>query len=338
MYAVDASHLGIVEDIERIAAGVRGGAWLDGSVVVARDGLSGLAAGPDPVGVLRPAWLLDHVRPLTDPLDWLAGDPAQVSAHAQAWRRVAHTLSVEADRLTRASRSELPEWSGPAADAYARWVADRVLALGALSRAAATVAAMSEDAGALIGTVRRLIRGAVVAVVSQLLAYAPDPTTAADRCAECASRITRWLRDLIANLRRMEALAGRLTSRMTELAESLRGRAADHEFTGEMRRPDQETSQEYDRIREADDVVLVTAAAGSYGFDEADIRTVKDHVFRGAPHPDLYFNRPPLAAPSKIAEAWSALRSGAPTPEDIIWLHHERAETRRPTAAPPQRP
>ncbi|MET0425283.1 MAG: WXG100 family type VII secretion target, partial [Actinoplanes sp.] len=212
-FTVDAPHRQIVEDIERIAAGVRTAAWLDGAVAVARDGLSGLAPGPDPVGVLRPTWLLDQVRPLTDPLDWLAGDPAQVSAHAQAWRQTAHTLGAEADHLSRASRSELPQWSGPAADAYAGWAAGQVLALGALSRAASTVAAMSEDAGALIGTVRRLIRDAVVTVVSKLLAYAPDPAAASELCAECASRITQWLRDLIANLRRLNALANRLTSR-----------------------------------------------------------------------------------------------------------------------------
>ena len=67
-------------------------------------GLDGLALVSDPVGSLLQygvAWLIEHVRPLTEALDWLAGDPAQIAAHAQTWRNVAGTLRDEAERLAR---------------------------------------------------------------------------------------------------------------------------------------------------------------------------------------------------------------------------------------------
>jgi hypothetical protein len=47
---------------------------------------------------------MEHVKPLSEALDWLAGDPGQISAHAQTWRNVASRLSGEADALGQAVR------------------------------------------------------------------------------------------------------------------------------------------------------------------------------------------------------------------------------------------
>ena len=58
-------------------------------------GLDALALVSDPVGALLQygiAWLIAHVKPLSEALDWLAGDPAQITAHAQTWRNVAVSL------------------------------------------------------------------------------------------------------------------------------------------------------------------------------------------------------------------------------------------------------
>ena len=89
----------ICEDIELIAQGVRTGNWIDGSLGVVSAGLDALAFVTDPVGNLLQygiAWLIEHVKPLSEALDWLAGDPAQITAHAQTWRNVAASLRDEA--------------------------------------------------------------------------------------------------------------------------------------------------------------------------------------------------------------------------------------------------
>jgi hypothetical protein len=39
------------------------------------------------------------VKPLSEALDWLAGDPAQIAAQAQTWRNVAGSLQDRADGL-----------------------------------------------------------------------------------------------------------------------------------------------------------------------------------------------------------------------------------------------
>jgi hypothetical protein len=111
----------IAEDIELIAQGVRDGSWIDGSLGVVGAGLDALALISDPVGALLQygvAWIIEHVKPLSEALDWLAGDPGQIAGHAQTWRNVAGDLRADADELIRAARLDASEWTGAAADAY----------------------------------------------------------------------------------------------------------------------------------------------------------------------------------------------------------------------------
>jgi hypothetical protein len=73
----------IAEDVEQIVKGVQDGSWVDGTLGTIAAGLDGLAIISDPVGALLQygvAWLIEHVKPLSQALDWLAGDPARISA------------------------------------------------------------------------------------------------------------------------------------------------------------------------------------------------------------------------------------------------------------------
>jgi len=151
----------IAEDIEQIATGVKNGDWVSGTLGVAGAGLDGLALVSDPVGALLQygiAWLIEHVKPLSEALDWLAGDPAAIAGHAQTWRNVAERLRAEADELVRAVRLDVSEWRGAAAEAYRTWVADHDRALRALGRASDTMALITEGAGVLIAAVRTMVR------------------------------------------------------------------------------------------------------------------------------------------------------------------------------------
>ena len=118
----------IAEDIEQIVAAVESDSWVTGGLAVAGTGLDGLALAVDPLGSLLGygiAWLIEHVKPLSEALDWLAGDPAQVAAHALVWRNAATSLAAEADSLAEAVRGEVADWSGSAADAYRQWAGRR---------------------------------------------------------------------------------------------------------------------------------------------------------------------------------------------------------------------
>ena len=227
----------IAEDIELIAAGIRSDSWVDKSLGVVSAGLDGLALISDPAGALLQygiAWLIEHVKPLSEALDWLAGDPAQIAAHAQTWRNVAAALRTHSEHLTRAACSDVSEWTGAAAEAYQRWAAQRAQALVALASGSDTMALITEGAGALIGTVRLMVRDAVATVVSRLIVYAGElaataglatPLVAeqvATLCASWAARIAHWLRAVLASLRNLMREGTRLADLIAQLRGHLR--------------------------------------------------------------------------------------------------------------------
>jgi hypothetical protein len=135
-------------------------------------GLATLGAVVSPLDALFEAglgWVVEHVWWLHEPLDALAGDPTQITAQARTWNNVAGEL----DAVARDHRgaAALPEWAGAASDAY-RGAVDRFA--GALERAAldaADLAGLILTTGAHVGTVRALVRDAIVAWVSDVAQY-----------------------------------------------------------------------------------------------------------------------------------------------------------------------
>jgi uncharacterized protein YukE len=349
----------IAEDIEAIAQGVQNHSWVDGTLGVVGAGLDALALVSDPVGALLQygiSWLIEHVKPLSEALDWLAGDPGEIAGHAQTWRNVASSLRAESDELARAARFELTEWQGAAADAYQRWASDRDQSLQALAKASDTLALITEGAGMLIGTVRLMVRDAVATVVSRLIVYAGELLATAGLatplvaeqvstlCASWAAKIAHWLKSLISSIRNLMRESDKLANLIERLKRALgvearsggdEAAARPRQTGGEVRRPRDEDDFElrwadevYDKIRATDDVPAVVETAGRYGFSRADIQSIKDHVFYNEHLLDHY---PPgemsrFDSSGRMAEAWQRLVSGDPHPADLDLLAHERYE------------
>lgn len=223
----------IVEDIEQLAQGVRDGSWISGGLAAVGAGLDALAFVSDPIGALSQygvAWIIEHVRPLSEALDWLAGDPAIIAAHAETWRNVARTVLEGASDLQRAVRTDVAEWQGTAGDAYRCWAGQQQSAIAGLASAAETMAVITEAAGVLIAGVRVLVRDAIAALVSRLVVYAAEEAGSlgfatplvveqvTTLVASWAGRIARWLKELLTSLRSLKGLAGRLG----ELIEALK--------------------------------------------------------------------------------------------------------------------
>jgi uncharacterized protein YukE len=224
----------IAQDVESIYRGVKDGSWIEGSLGAVSAGLDALAFVSDPIGALLQygvAWIIEHVKPLREALDWLAGDPAQIQAHARTWRNVAGALSDRAEDLDRAVRWDTIEWTGSAADAYRTWTAQQKAAVGALAKASETLAAITEAAGFLVAGVRMLVRDGIATLVSRLVVYAAEEAASlglatplvveqvSTLCASWAARIAKWLRDLVASLSRLRGMAGKVA----ELIEKIKG-------------------------------------------------------------------------------------------------------------------
>ncbi|WP_432958456.1 WXG100 family type VII secretion target [Micromonospora haikouensis] len=250
----------ICEDIELIAQGVRDGSWIDGSLGVVSAGLDALAFVSDPVGALLQygiAWLIEHVKPLSEALDWLAGDPAQITAHAQTWRNVAASLRDDAAELAHAARTEVAGWGGDAGPAYRTWAAGQHQAIGGLAQAADTLAAITEGAAGLVAAVRLLVRDAIATCVSRLIVYAGELVATAGLAtpvvveqvtttvASWAARIARLLRGLLASLRRLMPQIRRLGELIEKLRQAL-GRLLSHNRPDAPGRPSAGSPGSYD--------------------------------------------------------------------------------------------
>ncbi|HEX5200301.1 MAG TPA: WXG100 family type VII secretion target [Actinoplanes sp.] len=223
----------IAEDIELIHQGVRNGSWIDGTLGVAGAGLDALALISDPAGALLQygvSWLIEHVKPLSEALDWLAGDPGQIAAHAQTWRNVGNSLRDRMEVLARAVRFDTSEWSGTAGDAYRSWAAGHGQALAALATASDTMSAIVEGAGMLIAAVRVMVRDAIATVVSRLIVYAAEEVGSfglstplvvgqvTTLVASWAAKISQWLRKLIKSLRSLDGESGVLATLIEKIS------------------------------------------------------------------------------------------------------------------------
>jgi hypothetical protein len=281
----------LAEDIELIAQGVRNQSWVDGTLGAVGAGLDALALVSDPVGALLQygiAWLIEHVKPLSEALDWLAGDPGAIAGHAQTWRNVAERVRAESDELARAVRFDLTEWEGSAADAYRVWAGRREEALQSLGTASDTMALITEGAGLLIATVRTMVRDAVATVVSRLIVYAGEllaslgtatPLVAEQvttLCAAWAAKIARWLKDLISSLRNLGAMMGRLGEIVQDLVARLR---SSHGLENGLFREGDGIVRNGRKILMSRENVL--AVADKYGIDMSGVTFTLDKYRRG---------------------------------------------------------
>jgi hypothetical protein len=364
----------IAEDIETILAGVRSGSWIDTSLGAVSAGLDALAFVSDPIGGLLQygvAWILEHVKPLSDALDWLAGDPAQIAGHALTWRNVAGALRDRAEELGRAARWDTAEWTGAAADAYRRWSGRQQNAVGGLAGAAETLAAITEAAGMLVAGVRVMVRDAIAVLVSRLISYAAEEVFSvglatplvveqvSSLCAAWAAKIARWLRDLIGSLARLRGLADkideaiealkRLLSRLhgerhSEPVRTHGGHSSRPRNSADYERQERWANDAYEDIRANPDTDVISnnlrnvdRLDGSTGFSPEEIDRIRQQIFFEE-HPVSDYDGGIVSrrydASPDMAEAWLRMRSGHARPEDITLLEHESAEARYYNAHP----
>jgi hypothetical protein len=226
----------IAEDIQLIIQGIENRSWVDTTLGTVSASLDALALRADPVGVLVQygvSWLIEHVKPLTRALDLLAGDPRQIAAHAQTWRNVAGSLRDSACDLDFYVWSDVPEWTGDAADSYRAWSREQQGSINALALGADAMAIITEVAGALVAGVRTMVRDFIASLVSQVIKRVlgtilsgAAPTALVVRevggmVATTASNIARVINALVTSLNRLQLIVYQLRALIVELKKLL---------------------------------------------------------------------------------------------------------------------
>jgi uncharacterized protein YukE len=360
--------LGLAEDAAQINNGIQNGSWVDGTLGGVGGALDMLGTIIDPLGTLMAwgvGWLMEHVQPLKEALDWLAGQPDEIAAHAATWRNVAAATIATQQRYADAVRTQTAGWAGASGDAYrshAAWQAD---ALGGIAKASEAISSAVEGAGLLVGLVRGIVRDLIAQFVATLAARLPQWLAEAGLTlgiatplvigqvaalvAKWVNRIQGFIRALLNSLRRLSGKLDELTGVLDSLKEAFRrlGRSdptatpsdatsAVRQTGGELRRPrgdidfeDAWPEQAYDAFRASDDELpAIAETAREYGFSADDITTIKNHVFRDEHLLDSYGDSTVARfdANPRMAEAWQRLANGNPHPADIDLLRHERFE------------
>jgi hypothetical protein len=230
------SGIWIAEDIEAIADGVRSGNWIETSLGAIGATFDGLSIIDDPFGTALQyiaSWAMEHIRPLTEALNWLAGDPAAIAGNTQTWRNVTAAVAAEVDLLN-AADSDVSTWSGPAADAYRAWAQDQRTAIAGLASACETMATITECAGFVVAAVRTMVRDLIAIVVSRIVDWLIELAATggfaapvvveqvATTCAATGARIARILKALVESLRRLFEAIPRLLRHIADLKAILR--------------------------------------------------------------------------------------------------------------------
>lgn len=168
--------LGLVEDAADITNGIRNNSWVDGTLGGVGGSLDMLSLAIDPLGTLVSwgvSWLMEHVKPLKDALDWLAGNADEVAAHATTWSNVAAFTDQAriqyADRL----RTEVSAWFGASGDAYRAHADMQLQVLQGLATAAQGISSAVEGAGLLVALVRGIVRDLIAEFIGTLAARLP---------------------------------------------------------------------------------------------------------------------------------------------------------------------
>jgi hypothetical protein len=68
-----------------------------------------------PIGALAQygvSWLIEHVQPLKDALDWLAGDPPVIQSFSETWANVAAEANAIAGDTANEAWNGTAGWSG----------------------------------------------------------------------------------------------------------------------------------------------------------------------------------------------------------------------------------
>lgn len=232
--------LGLIEDAALITSGIQNDSWVDGTLGTVGGGLDILAMAIDPLGSLVAwgvSWLMEHVQPLKEALDWLAGNPDAISAHAATWENVSKFTGEASTQFAQAIRNETADWLGASGDAYREHSGIQASVMEGIATAAHGISYAVQGAGLLVGLVRGIVRDLIAQFVGTLAARLPQwlaevgftlgiatPVVVgqvAALVAQWVDKIQTFIRALLNSLRKLKPMVERLGDILTELKNTL---------------------------------------------------------------------------------------------------------------------
>jgi len=169
------SGISLLESAHDLNSAIQSGDWASvamGSVGTALDALS---MAMDPFGAILAAgvgWLMEHVGPLKEALDALAGNPDQIKANSETWANIAKELGSVSDDLKTMSANDTASWTGEAGDAYRQRAVDLANLMGSAKEGSEGASSGVKTAGEVVAAVRSLVRDIIAELVGHMISWA----------------------------------------------------------------------------------------------------------------------------------------------------------------------
>ncbi|QIS15366.1 DUF6531 domain-containing protein [Nocardia arthritidis] len=238
------SGVGLVESVTGLHDAISSGSWIESGLGVLGVGMEVASVVIDPIGTIASygvGFLIEHVRPLQEALNWVAGDPDQIEAFAKTWDNVSQKIGETITEHQRAVDSDTGEWLGSTADAYKARAADTSNLLAAAAKAAESGASAVRMAAGIVAAVRQTVRDLVAQTVGRLAAWAAEevfsvgvatPLVAAQAAtyvAKTLKTISSLFRKLSSTFAKLKPLLAKLKDVFSDIRKALPGKGKAHE-------------------------------------------------------------------------------------------------------------
>lgn len=183
----------------------------------------------DPIGTLIQygvSWLIEHVQPLKEALDWLAGNPPVIQSFSDTWANVAKEVNTVAGDLSNEVKNGTAGWKGTAADAYRDSGAQQVDAIAGAATLADGISAGVMIMGQVVAMVRETVRDLIGELIGKLISWALEeactlgfatPLVAVQATTAITKAITK-VGDLI---RKLVKTIGNVTPKIRKIVDKL---------------------------------------------------------------------------------------------------------------------
>ncbi len=169
--------VGIFDSVTQCVDAIASGDWIEAGIGVAETIVGEFSLYQDPATALASygaGWLIEHVRALSEPVDWLAGNPGAIGAHAQTWGNIADAVSAVRQDYAHSVAGDLTTWHGAAADAYRSRATGTGHLLEALAIAADGIQVAITLGGKVVADVREKIQTIVANVAGALISWVAE--------------------------------------------------------------------------------------------------------------------------------------------------------------------
>lgn len=141
------------------------------------------------------SYLMEHITPIREALQWVTGDRDEIAAGAQTWGNISHQLTASAANVEAAARQTAGE-SGESATAYRAKLGQHSQALTALATSAAGVASNINMIGAVVSAAYETIRDMIAEAIGLFLQTVLEEVLSLGLATPVvAAQISTWVAD-----------------------------------------------------------------------------------------------------------------------------------------------